>query len=94
MGASYERGSILGLFLSLSSIPKDPRNPEVSDCMWSTVWTVEIFFLFGEVIIMCFLCVQNFFIKPSRQNTGEMEAVTARLRDYIKFNCDQMTQVP
>ena len=32
MGASFERGSILGLFLGLSSIPKDPRNPEVSDC--------------------------------------------------------------
>ena len=60
MGASFERGSILGLFLSLSSIPKDPRNPEVSDCMWSTVWTVEIFFLFDEVINYVFSMYAEF----------------------------------
>ncbi|CAB3984152.1 Ubiquitin conjugation factor E4 A [Paramuricea clavata] len=63
MGASFERGSILGLFLGLSTIPRDPRNTE------------------------------KFFVNPSRQSASEMEAVTARLRDYINFNCDQMTQI-
>ncbi|XP_028402978.1 ubiquitin conjugation factor E4 A-like isoform X2 [Dendronephthya gigantea] len=63
MGASYEQTTILGRFLGLSSVSRNPQNSE------------------------------GFFLKPSRQSQSEMEAITASLRQYIKFNCDQMTQI-
>jgi hypothetical protein len=41
MGASFERGSILGLFLGLSTILRDPRNTEVGDYRLSTVHSLD-----------------------------------------------------